>query len=643
MTRSKPASKAAEAAAPRRRLGVIAGGMALLLALAVAMVRLPASDAADGVQVTDGQLMWAVNDVASSGSPFGGCNFLSAGTAGDNAGSKLWTVTSPSPGFAAKAGSVTIEKPTTTGDYHQPTWTNKCTAPDGTSRLSQSTAAKSRVVFGNGKGIIDVAAGTASISWSGSFTSVFYGGLIYWSAANPSLSVAGDGTALLTATMSGFAASMNDPSRWDPIPAVTVTLATLHGIAVTSSGFTTSPDYRGVSATSDGDQPQMRSGADWGSFPPSFIDFQRHTGESSYWYSSGSNDAMKVAAPLTVAYTVPDPQADPSSDADTGSAAPSDGGSVSTRPSSISTSTPASNPTASVSKAAVGPTSRPGSNTRNSSVAEAAGPTCALAAGIRGGSLTWGFKKTFRSYIASAGLASTITVSGGARILNQDLAVPDVARSGSYLWPFVSSSAYTSPSSFTVQYGGKVEWKYPAHFLDIWIANPKIVVSGSSGALYADVSLTISEAGKAPRTTLHPASQLATLSLTGTTASESAQGITRTARVAIADASAFSYDGTAFYAPGDALDSATVLLSGCAGTISNTMNAAADPSSVAVDTETAVINEPDLVPDAQFRPTNGALASTGADLAMPAFLATALIAAGACLIVTTFKRRNNTR
>ncbi|MFJ8603226.1 hypothetical protein ACIREM_31840 [Streptomyces shenzhenensis] len=102
---------------------------------------------------------------------------------------------------------------------------------------------------------------------------------------------------------------MNDPGKWVPLPATTVTLADLSGVELGASGFTVAPDYLGVSVSVPAGttgQP-VKSDANkayWGSFPQSFVDFQQLTGQSSYWFTSGgSRDAAKPTTPLTVAYT----------------------------------------------------------------------------------------------------------------------------------------------------------------------------------------------------------------------------------------------------------------------------------------------------------------------------------------------------
>jgi hypothetical protein len=284
--------------------GTLALGAAALVAVAV-----PAS--ADDTSVDGVTLAWSVNNEVGGGAYFGGCNFLSAGEAGNAGSSRLW---SEADGFyRTQAGNVTIEKPDASGSYAQPTWATKCQNPNGTAVSAANTNAsnfsQNRVVFAGGTGQVDLAAGTASIRWDGAVTIVFYGGLTYWTASDPVLTVGPGGTGTLTATASGYGADMEDTSRWVPLTPQPITLANLTGVALTDDGFTVTPSYLGVGiATGTGtSQPAQTSGnaAYWGSFPQDFVDFQVLTGQSSYWYTSGgSRDAAKPANPLTVGWQV---------------------------------------------------------------------------------------------------------------------------------------------------------------------------------------------------------------------------------------------------------------------------------------------------------------------------------------------------
>lgn len=271
--------------------------------------------ASDPVTVSDVLFDWGLNRESSGGSYFGGCNFLSAGTAGDTGTSRLWA--QGDGFFRATDGNTAVVKPTADGDdLTQPTWATKCDAPDGTSvngKVNASTAnnhTASRVQIQGGTGTVDAAAGTAQITWDGSFTVAYYGGMTYWSATDPTLVVDADGTGTVTATLSGYAADMDDPSIWSAVPAREVVIAELTEVDVTADGFTVTPDFLGVSIPEDiaGRNPQAEKTADnaswWGAFPADFLRFQELTGQNSYWFTTAGSAASiqprKATLPLIV-------------------------------------------------------------------------------------------------------------------------------------------------------------------------------------------------------------------------------------------------------------------------------------------------------------------------------------------------------
>ncbi|WP_329138870.1 HtaA domain-containing protein [Streptomyces sp. NBC_01476] len=596
--------------------------LVLVAGLAVGLVVHAPPAAAATATVDDATLTWSLDSTANSGAYFGGCNFLSAGAAGDTGASKPWTATTPSPGYATHTGNVTVEKPNAAGTYAEPTWATKCQSPSG-SPVTTTTSTQTRVRIAGGTGSIDPAANTATVQWTGSFTSAFYGGMVYWTATDPKLTVNSDGTGKVTATLSGYGADMTDPSKWAPLPATPVTLADLTGVTVTDTGFTVDPAYRGVAVTlPSGSSPQYTSGSDWGSWPQSFVDFQALTGESSYWYSSNLNDTDKVAQPISVAYSVTPPTG-------TGSptTAPTGSGTPTTTP--PTTGGPSTSPAPTTSVTPTTPTTTPTAG-------------CTLADGVKGGSLVWGFKKSFRSYVISGGGANHITASDGAQVTGQDLALAGKPASGTFLWPFASSPSYVSASDFTVHYGGTVEFSYPAHFFDITIADPELVVKGAGGTLYADVTLTMTEPGKAAKTDARQDVALASLDLAGSSPVSGADGITRVLHTAIQDTSAFTFDGTAFYQKGQALDDATVLLSGCtgtqppggdtgAGTAGGTSGSAGGASGSGGDT-----GDGGLIPTVQYRP--GSLAATGLGIGVP-LTASVLALLGGTVLVASVRVR----
>jgi hypothetical protein len=131
--------------------------------------------------------------------------------------------------------------------------------------------------------------------------------MTYWTFSNPHLSIA-NGAGTLTATGSGYGASMDDPDVWEALTPQSITLATLSNVTLTDEGFEVTPDYLGVEVTPVSGAAQSRTGANWGSFPQDFVAFHALTGQSSYWYSSGgAADPKKVARPMAVEWQLTSP------------------------------------------------------------------------------------------------------------------------------------------------------------------------------------------------------------------------------------------------------------------------------------------------------------------------------------------------
>jgi hypothetical protein len=268
--------------------------------------------------VSDAQLRWAINHEAGSGAYFGGCNFLMAGVPGDDgdtSGGKVWTA---GDGFyRAAEGEVRVVQPDGEGGERPATFETRCLASDGrTVTTANNLSTGAQVVVDGGRGTVDPVDGTATIRWSGTFTSVFYGGLTYWWATDPVLTVRADGTGELTATAGGFGTSMEDMTRWERLPATEVVLADLEEVGLGSGrGFRVVPRYLGVALDDPGlAVPQVERSASveryWGSFPASFVAFQVRTGQAAYWYTSGGQrDWAKPAAPLYVSIDAGDPVA----------------------------------------------------------------------------------------------------------------------------------------------------------------------------------------------------------------------------------------------------------------------------------------------------------------------------------------------
>lgn len=289
---------------PRTRFGVVAAASltAAALTLGGALVAAPAHAAQTSID--DAVFRWGVNAEANAAAfAPGTVNLLSAGVV--TATSSADRVTSAN--WKQSEGDTKILKRQSDGSYAAATFAGLRTDAAGTTITTGNGLNSGHIVeISGGTGAVDVAANTAVIQWTGTFTSAFYSGMTRSWITDPTLTVAADGTGTVTATLGGYGTSMDDPDKFETLaPVEDVVVATLTGVDVTPTGFTVTPDYLGRTITTPADGvAQVTSGANAGAFPQSFVDFQAKTGQGSYWYSSGgAADARKPASALSVAYT----------------------------------------------------------------------------------------------------------------------------------------------------------------------------------------------------------------------------------------------------------------------------------------------------------------------------------------------------
>jgi hypothetical protein len=311
---------------PRAALGAL-GAIAAVLALG-GLAAAPAAAAPDEIIVTvpevDGataidnaQLRWGLNTEAGAGAFAGGCNFLSAGKAGDAGGSRVWEAGDGL--YSARSGAVRIEKPDAAGQWRSASFETRCLDPQGRAVTTSSTTSASgnQVVIDGGTGRVLPGAGL-EIRWEGSFTVVFYGGMTYWSVTDPVLTVDASGSGRLIGTASGYGASMDDTTKWATLPARSIVLAEVRRVDTSGAGFAVVPEYLGVAA-SGGDQVERTAAnaAYWGSFPQDFLDYQSLTGQRAYWLTSGGvRDPAKPATAMYVSYDASAPVGVPAPGAD---------------------------------------------------------------------------------------------------------------------------------------------------------------------------------------------------------------------------------------------------------------------------------------------------------------------------------------
>ncbi|WP_201300375.1 hypothetical protein, partial [Nocardioides sp. AX2bis] len=266
-------------------------------------------------EVDDAQLRWGVNDETNNRAFAPGTyNFLSAGLVpdpgrgGQTIRDRVWQGTTTTAWWAER-GDVRIEK-LLDGEYRPATFAGLSTTTSGTPLVgTNGPFSGHQVVIDGGTGSVDLEAGTASIAWDGSFSVVLYSGMSFFTVTDPELTVTPRATTL-TGTLAGYASSRDDADQWGAVAPQEVVLATAPAADLAAgTGFTATPDYRQVRYDAPGAAvDQVRTGSDWGSFPPSFVRYQQRVGSAAYWYSSGgAADRHKVALPLTVSYAAGDP------------------------------------------------------------------------------------------------------------------------------------------------------------------------------------------------------------------------------------------------------------------------------------------------------------------------------------------------
>ncbi|WP_244929733.1 HtaA domain-containing protein [Nocardioides sp. W7] len=274
------------------------------------------------VEVAGAVLRWGVSDQtnARSHNP-AAINFLAAGVADPGRGG----VALRESQWRAVQGNVTIEKATPAGGWSTATWAGLGTSPAGAPIGVYGPFSEHAVVLRKGTGTVDRAAGTATVSWQGTFTVVYYGGNTIFTVTDPTLEVAG-GSGSLTATLGGFLADRDDPTIWTAAVPKRVRLADLPTVDLGALGLTAQPAYDDVAVT--GSEPQDRTGSGWGAFPQAFVSYLQPFGVDQFWYSTGlQSDSTKRPLPLTISYSAkeiaaPAPTKAPSATPDVDNSAP---------------------------------------------------------------------------------------------------------------------------------------------------------------------------------------------------------------------------------------------------------------------------------------------------------------------------------
>ncbi len=281
----------------RKQLVAVCAVWALSLVGVGALVLIaPSAYAQDSRPVSGAVLRWGVtneaNNAAHAPSTY---NYLSAGVVPDpgKGGTKL-----PRSSWSAQTGAAQIQK-FTGGTWRPATWEGLTTDSDGKALgvPTEGRFSNHQVVLGAGVGTIDAAAGTATIGWDADFSVVSYSGMSFFTVSDPSLEVTPEASRV-TATLSGYASSVDNPDAWAPVAPARVVLADLPPVDLSATNLTVTPTFTGVRVSG----VQQAAGADAGAFPQSFIDFQNILGTAAFWYTSGgSTDAFKAPLPMSFA------------------------------------------------------------------------------------------------------------------------------------------------------------------------------------------------------------------------------------------------------------------------------------------------------------------------------------------------------
>jgi hypothetical protein len=168
---------------------------------------------------------------------------------------------------------------------------------------------------------------------------------------------------------------------------------------------------------------------------------------------------------------------------------------------------------------------------------------------IKGGEVDWGIKASFRAYIKSPIAAGKIELSGGA-VEGADGTYEFPVESGTY---DLTTHATEVRTKGTVHFTGHYTGEVPA--LDMTVADPRLVLEGETGTLFADVESKSLETGEMVE---YPGVEFATLDTSAVSPSFEGEAVSLAgipAELTAAGAEAFA----GFYTAGTALDPVGVL------------------------------------------------------------------------------------
>lgn len=417
--------------------------------------------------------------------------------------------------YSARTDAVTILQRAADGSTATAGWDSRG------AHVSAGGQASQIMRFTRGTATIEVDR-SATITWPGSVSVNFYDGLVPFTMSDLTLHVTPAGVGTLVADLSGYHGDMADPNapKVPVTPVKDVVVATFSGVVVDPAGFTLTPGYSGVTVDLGAAAgAQDRTSAGWGAWPAPFVSFHLSTGLAAYFYSTGGSlDAHKLPSALAVGFdgAIPELPVTPTLPV------------VPSQPPVIEPLPPAT----------LTPT------TDGTSIE---------------GSLVWGVKSSFRSYITGTIAKGSVTLRDGA------------ASSGSGYWFGQSGTDWTAESGLgSTRYAGGVRFQGHAGVLDLTLSDPVVRIdSATAGTLFmringgASTAVGALDLAAATRTSVDGGISYANVPVTLT-----ASGATM-----------FSYGSSQFYSAGERMDPLSFAVGTMAGPRSQTVTTVASHTS----------------------------------------------------------------
>lgn len=224
---------------------------------------------------------------------------------------------------------------------------------------------------------------------------------------------------------------------------------------------------------------------------------------------------------------------------------------------------------------------------------------------VTGGTLSWGLRKSFTTYVRGSIAQGGWDTTGGASW-----------NGSTFVFPAVSGNYDNATKKGTINYSGTVHFTGHHGILDTVLSNPSLVVTGNSAQLYMTVTSQDMEGNRTNFGRVHFANvSLSNVSLSGGTMSLQSSSVTLTA----AGAKAFA----GFYSPGEPLDQ-----------LSSTVKMA--PGSVC-DPETGELKV--YGADGKLYGTDGKLVKTGAEVGQLGLAAALFLMTGLAMSAASRRRR----